>query len=231
MTEDKMTRGLFISHSHSDEALVGAIRRLIDDVFARHFEIFATSINPIEGGEDWRNEIRINLDRSEVVIVVITPHSFQNEWVFFEAGAAWLDSAIKEKRMIPCRFNYPDFSSTLSHIQGVDLLDSKSIETILISALSRVSGLRPVELFINIAIEEFLRVTKELLALKYVVHTEATISQNHLSTQVDQLLECVFAFFKDNSPDAQRFARMLLHRGVFINEEQFEQFVIKLETK
>jgi len=231
MIEMKQSRGLFISHAHSDEELITALKKLIDDVFARHFDVFATSVVPIEGGSHWRDEIRLNLDKADVVLVVITPRSFQKEWLFFEAGAAWLDAAIKEKRLIPCRFNYPDFSSTLSEFQGVDLLDARSIETVLISALSRVSGLRPVDRFVRIAVDEFLKSVANLVVHDSGEGIKTTSSQADISTQIDMLLECILAFFESNSEDAMKFARMLLNRGVFIDQERFEDLQIKIETK
>lgn len=230
MVEQRLNRGLFISHAHSDESLISALRKLIDECFSRHFDTFATSVIPVEGGMRWRDEIRVNLERADVVLVILTPQSFQRQWLFFEAGAAWLDAAVNAKRLIPCRFNFPDFSSTLSEFQGADLLDGKSIETVLISALARVSGLRPVERFLQIAIEDFLKTANELVTLSSAIALPANPVQEDIKSKVDMLIECIHVFFKDNPDQGIAFAKMLFNKNAFIDQDRFDAFLIRVDS-
>jgi len=230
MSEMRLNRGLFVSHAHSDQELIAALKKLIDDVFAHHFDVFATSVVPIEGGDHWRDEIRLNLDKADVVLVVITPQSIQKEWLLFEAGAAWLDAALKQKKLIPCRFKYDDFSSPLSEFMGVDLLDLRSIETVLLSALSRVSGLRPSDRFQRMAIEEFLN-TISKLPIQASEEEKNNLSLRDVNTRIDMLLDCIIEFFKDNPDEGLKFARMLLYRGVFIDQDKFEKIQLEVYAK
>lgn len=223
MANDK---GLFISHAHADALLVGALRTLIDDLFSNHFEIFATSINPLKGGAEWRKEIQSNLERARVVLVVITPQSFKKEWVFFEAGAAWLETATNQKRLIPCRYNHSDFSSTLSEFQGVDLSDSESIRAVLVPALSDVSGgLRPADKFLKLAIEEFSQALKKIPPLPL----QSSIDQSVLP-EAKKLLGLVITFFGDDTQSAIRFANMLKRHNV-LDDVLLKEFMIAIEAK
>ncbi len=87
-----MTR-IFISHSHSDEAI---IHKLVNFLLAalriEEEEIFCSS-NP-DQGLDYRfigipDQLKEKLKNSEALIVLITAHSLHSAWIPFEVGTFW----------------------------------------------------------------------------------------------------------------------------------------------
>ncbi|MGK7898662.1 MAG: SUMF1/EgtB/PvdO family nonheme iron enzyme [Xenococcus sp. (in: cyanobacteria)] len=87
-----MTR-IFISHSHSDEAIAF---KLVDFLLAalelKEKEILCTS-NPEQGlsysSSSITDQLKEQLKNSEALIVLITAHSLHSAWIPFEAGSFW----------------------------------------------------------------------------------------------------------------------------------------------
>lgn len=80
---------MFISHAHADKSIIAALKEQLDRVFANGLEVFASSIQGINPGNDWFSRIKENLNDSTVFLVVITPVSMDKNWVWFELGAFW----------------------------------------------------------------------------------------------------------------------------------------------
>ena len=83
---------IFISHAHADEELVRAVVTLIE----RAFETSDVPIRYIsvpgymlEGGVNTSSQLRGEIQASEFVLGVLTPHSIASKYVLLELGAAW----------------------------------------------------------------------------------------------------------------------------------------------
>ena len=81
---------VFISHSSSDEPLVGALRRMISGAFNEQVDVSSSSAKVSEGGitagQDWLGWIHNQVRTSTVTIVVLTPASKTRPWLMWEAG-------------------------------------------------------------------------------------------------------------------------------------------------
>lgn len=216
------TRGLFISHSHDDAELVASLTNTITDLYAGYFSIFATVVKQIEGGDLWREAIRTNLAKSEVMLILITPNSLGSPWVPFEAGAAWHDSIEKRKTVIPCRFKTTDdFAKIVSDLQEVDLTNTASIRNILISALNRISRLSPSPRFMDEVLSRF---SDEVSAISFPDKPLPTAS-----VDFDKFVDLTVMFFKGDTSSAERYISMLVSNDLFTKDIQ-EQLLRRFDT-
>ena len=51
----------------------------------------------IQPGSDWRKDIRLKMNRSAMVMVLVTGNSLESDWVKAEMGAAWFTN----KTLVP----------------------------------------------------------------------------------------------------------------------------------
>lgn len=221
-------KGIFISHAHDDQDLVSALREMINDLYANFFDIFATSINPIAGGERWREEIRDSLERSRVALVIITPLSVNRIWIPFEAGAVWLDAVERKKTLIPCRFNYPDYTSPLAEFQGVDLLSADSIINGLILGLNGVSGLRTSDTYTDQIVEAFIDKCK---LIKESPAYQGSSGQRTFDQKTKELFfQYTIEFFQQDKRSASKYMDMLRKHNILVDEESYSEFILKLQS-
>lgn len=220
--------GLFISHAHDDVELVRALKTMLMDLYSNYFDIFATAVTPLKGGQVWRDEIREHIAKAKVMIVLITPISVRRIWIPFEAGAAWLDSIDRKKVLIPCRFNYADFTSPLSEHHGVNLLSRESIEDSLIPALNDVSGLTPSMKYLPKIIDGFF---EEVANIKE--QQDALIGTTEGSSRIDydRLFELTIGYFKDDKNAARKYMDMLKRHDLLIDEDLYQDFLVKLNAQ
>lgn len=82
---------VFLSHSHTDKDVAGALRVLLESCLPGHVEVMASSASPGEGGVpsggDWFDWIRRQVTDSGVTVVLLTPASLNKPWLMWEAGA------------------------------------------------------------------------------------------------------------------------------------------------
>ena len=108
------TMRIFISYSRSDSTLVD---RLQADLLARSFDAWVDR-QKLEGGQTWEKEIQAGLDRSSVVIVVLSPDATKSPWVETEYTYALR----KQERIIPLLLRGDDDTVpfALGRIQYID---------------------------------------------------------------------------------------------------------------
>lgn len=82
---------IFISHTHTDEALAKAWAALLTDLFGEAYLLrYSTSREPDSGlapGENWVRWIAKEVRQASVALVLLTPTSIRKPWVLWEAGA------------------------------------------------------------------------------------------------------------------------------------------------
>lgn len=76
---------VFISYTKADSGLANELREQLVNAKTKVF-LAERSISLASRGEP---AIRQALQRSRLLVVLITPHSIKSDWVIFEAGAAW----------------------------------------------------------------------------------------------------------------------------------------------
>ncbi|MBI1280731.1 MAG: TIR domain-containing protein [Anaerolineaceae bacterium] len=122
---------IFISHASDDIKLVKLLERKLKSIFANGVGVFASSIpGSIRYGEDWFASIRSHLTDSSVLLLLITPHSVDRPWVWFELGASWDKNTEGKIRAIPlcCGIKLRDLPPPISAIQGVELSNQEQVE-------------------------------------------------------------------------------------------------------
>ncbi|MGI9012871.1 MAG: toll/interleukin-1 receptor domain-containing protein [Phycisphaerales bacterium] len=90
---------VFVSHSGADKWLAVTLCEKIEATGATTFR----DDRDIAGGDDIPDEIRRQIKQSREVVVLVTPHSWDRQWVLIEIGGAWAWS--KKMRIVPIRYH------------------------------------------------------------------------------------------------------------------------------
>lgn len=127
---------LFISHAKEDETIALALKGFLENIFLNGD--FFVSGSDLGGGEVWIEELRNRLDASTAIIVLVTPYSKENKWVYFEAGAG-----LAKRKTIPVvadGISFQTLPAPLNLLQGrsFDLQGLKSLAC----DISGLAGLR-----------------------------------------------------------------------------------------
>lgn len=83
---------VFISHLHTDAAVVQALVRVLEAAFTiAPNDLRCTSVPPytLRAGERTSDRLRAELRRAEAVLGVVTPNMKASSYVLFELGASW----------------------------------------------------------------------------------------------------------------------------------------------
>ncbi len=80
------TYDLFLSHSSVDRTEAIAIKKKAKE---HGLECFLDKYD-IKKGRDWDSELRDAIRTSREMAILVTPDSLESDWVFAEAGAAWV---------------------------------------------------------------------------------------------------------------------------------------------
>lgn len=82
---------IFLSHVSTEGLLALVLKEWIQALFDDRIKVFVSSdIKNIAAGDPWLGDIRRALERSQLLIILCSPHSVTRPWVNFEAGCAWL---------------------------------------------------------------------------------------------------------------------------------------------
>ena len=87
---------IFISYSRKD---IDFVRKLAGDLEKANYDVW-WDITDLRGGDEWVTRIAAAIEASETVIVVLSPDSFQSEWVRKE----YTQAIGLHKRIIPIMF-------------------------------------------------------------------------------------------------------------------------------
>ncbi|MEO6724476.1 MAG: toll/interleukin-1 receptor domain-containing protein [Blastocatellia bacterium] len=108
------TYDVFVSYSSLDEKEADILHQ---EILAAGGKAFLSSKN-LKPGDDFVEEIRIRLQSSRELWLLVTPNSLKSEWVLTEWGAAWMS----RKKIVPllhgCR--PADLPDRLNKIQCIE---------------------------------------------------------------------------------------------------------------
>ncbi len=79
---------LFFSYSHHNRWIARQCVRLLKEAGGGAISVFLAEID-IPGGELIAATVRDSIGECDEVLVLLTPHSRDSDWVLFEIGAAW----------------------------------------------------------------------------------------------------------------------------------------------
>ncbi|HKR04742.1 MAG TPA: TIR domain-containing protein [Bacteroidia bacterium] len=80
---------ILISHDKGDEKIAFELKVFLEDVF-QNVLVFVSGRDLI-GGQTWIEQIKNRLKTSEVIISLLTSKSLNNNWVYFESGAGFVE--------------------------------------------------------------------------------------------------------------------------------------------
>lgn len=87
---------IFLSHAHDDKALIDIFAGALERLFANKVRInYSSKEGAIAVGAGWLPWIHEQVAKCDAAIIVITPASTHNAWVYWEAGA--VESAARVK--------------------------------------------------------------------------------------------------------------------------------------
>ncbi|HEX3559888.1 MAG TPA: toll/interleukin-1 receptor domain-containing protein [Pyrinomonadaceae bacterium] len=131
---------IFMSHAHDDSAQANALKNWLKKNLVGVCEIFDTSDpESVPVGTDWHNLICEKLKQAVVVLCLLSKNSIERNWLYFEAGAAFLRD--KKLPVVPICFG------------GVDKQDLKSLPIQYLKAVEIPNQTEERELFRFIAKE------------------------------------------------------------------------------
>src|SRR5947208_927769 len=105
---------VFLSYSSKDEKEALTISKLIESIGGKVF-LAGKDLKP---GQNFTEEIRVALNLSPRVWLLVTPNSVESYWVFAEWGAAW----VQQKQVVPIllRCNPDELPEQLKSYQWTD---------------------------------------------------------------------------------------------------------------
>jgi hypothetical protein len=122
---------IFISHATTDNPIVDILKTQIERVFANGVQVFASSVpGVIKPGKLWLDEIKSNLEKAKIVIVIITPVSINRPWIWFEVGASWSKMEVGNGRIYPLcvpEIDFKELPVPLSSLQALSLGKAKDV--------------------------------------------------------------------------------------------------------
>lgn len=95
---------VFISHSSDDHADVDALSSALREVFQDRLRVFnAASVDAVDPGGDWREQLLDSMSAAAVVVLWATSSALRSKEVAFEIGAAYAS----KNQIIPCCVHIP----------------------------------------------------------------------------------------------------------------------------
>ena len=88
---------LFLSHAAADARLAEFLEQTARSVLLGVDVFRTTRTGQIAAGKEWLREIRKHLESADRFLVLLTPWSLDRPWIWFEAGAAWMQN----KTLVP----------------------------------------------------------------------------------------------------------------------------------
>jgi hypothetical protein len=109
-----MALAIFLSHSHHDRAIAGALASLVADLFGNKVSVDYSSDQNAGGGippgAQWLPWILTHITAADRTFVLLTPNSMHRPWVLWESGAAAgvALGAQKPSPVVPITFGIKD---------------------------------------------------------------------------------------------------------------------------
>jgi tetratricopeptide (TPR) repeat protein len=184
--------GIFISHTHTDQPIADALRKLVEDLFEKRVTVNYSSRKELEGGispgEDWFRWIVNQVREADQALILLTPASIQKPWVVWEAGAvagASFAQSPDDVRVLPLVFGLkgnevPTPFARTQLISGTEDADLQKLVDVLFKRFA--TGFTPVQMKTfgarqDAAIRTYLGQIAAILMRLPMVVTEASIQE------------------------------------------------------
>ena len=110
---------VFVSHATADKWLAVTLCEKIEATGATTFR----DDQDIDGGDDIPERIRTEIKRSRELVVLLTPHSANRQWVLLEVGAAWGWSKATRITPVLCHVDIDPIPGMLKSKKAIDIND------------------------------------------------------------------------------------------------------------
>jgi len=160
---------ILLSHDNDDEKIAFELKVFLEDVF-QNVLVFVSGRDLI-GGQIWIDQIKNRLKTSEVIISLITSKSLDNNWVYFESGAGFVDD--KTIPILTDNLKLENIVPPMSLLQA-RLLDEKGVELLIKDITLKLNLLREPKHFPNI--KDLLSRIEKLLCQESVLKLMKMIS-------------------------------------------------------
>ncbi|MBV9169533.1 MAG: toll/interleukin-1 receptor domain-containing protein, partial [Chloroflexi bacterium] len=184
---------LFISHTHSDAELAGALSDAIGEIFAAQLKTTYSTNPDLEGGikpgEEWFRWIVERVQHATIAVILITPASVQKPWVLWEAGAVYgagIASSEQDARKVrPLLFKLSgsQVPSPFAGLQNANGDNREGIERFMLDLLqtfeAHMQGRAMLDAGIKVAstVERYLGRVDKALRDAPLLPTEATVQE------------------------------------------------------
>lgn len=120
-----MSFRIFISHSTEDQRIAEEVARVLNNAFEGHVEPYL-AFHEIGGGDEWKEEIKKNLQLCDAIICIVTPESQNKPWLFIEWSAFWLAEK-KYYILLSDEVKVSDLIQPMQDRQATGMLDETSV--------------------------------------------------------------------------------------------------------
>jgi hypothetical protein len=106
---------VFVSHATADKWIARVLCEKLEAAGAVTFR----DDRDIDGGDDIPDRLREEIERSQELVVLLTPQSVSRPWVFLEVGAAWF----RGLRIVAVRYHIEvdAIAATIKSKKSIDL--------------------------------------------------------------------------------------------------------------
>ena len=147
---DRPDNKIFISHTHSDEAIATALDVAISELFGRDVleVVYSTKKGRggIQAGEDWYAWITRQVRESRVALVVFTSASIHKPWLYWESGAVYgsaladAPTDVRRVRPVLVGLRKSDVPSTFPTTQAIHGDQPDDMEALLLGLFDDFDG-------------------------------------------------------------------------------------------
>jgi TIR domain len=132
---------IFISHTNEESDFAESLQVWIRDILDNYVELFVSSDNgvSIPLGSEWPKMVKESLEKTSIVIVLVSYRSIDRKWIYFEAGAGY----VRDIPVIPIcigGITKEELPAPLSLLQAIEL-PNKINEKALLNKIIDVSNL------------------------------------------------------------------------------------------
>lgn len=132
-----MAYTIFVSHTHQDKKIAEQIKKIINDAFSGHIQLYLAA-HELSPGTVWKDEIKRRLDSCNAIFSVISPRSLHKPWIYIEWTAFWLNDKLSYIFLTE-NVQVADLVSPMADLQTVSVSSVEDINR-LFRNLARVSN-------------------------------------------------------------------------------------------
>jgi hypothetical protein len=148
---------VFVSHAHEDAEFATALKDWLERNLNDRMDVIDVFVSSNERslppGTEWPRKIRDNLKNAFICICIVSPHSFDSRWLYFESGATY----IKGIPVVPICWGgvkKEEIKPPLYFFQALEM-PSKAAEKSLMKLVAETAKLKPPRNISKLPLPEF----------------------------------------------------------------------------